>query len=134
MTTDPISDLLTRVRNASKARLRKVDIRPSQLKLAIVDLWQKTGFIRDYKLYRETESDQTGILRIYLRYVGKNEPLIHGVKRISKPSRRVYVGYEEIPQIMNGIGMSVVSTSKGVMTDQMARDNKVGGELLCTIW
>lgn len=134
MTTDPISDLLTRVRNASKARLRKVDVRPSQLKLSIVDLWKKTGFIRNYKLYRESEADTTGILRIYLKYVGKNEPLIHGVKRVSRPSRRVYVGYEKIPQIMNGIGMTVVSTSKGVMTDQMARENKVGGELICTIW
>jgi small subunit ribosomal protein S8 len=134
MMTDPIADFLTCVRNASKAKLRKVDVRPSQLKLAIADLWKKDGFIRNYKLYREDEKDTAGILRLYLKYVGKNQPIIHGVRRISRPSRRVYTKSDKTPKVMGGIGMAVLSTSKGVMSDQMARENKVGGEVICTIW
>lgn len=134
MTTDPISDLLTRVRNATKARQRKVDVPPSQVKVAIVDLWKKAGFIKNYKLYRADPKDRTGILRIYLKYVGKNRSVIQGLKRISKPSRRVYTTYEKMPRILDGIGMAIVSTSRGVLNDEMARENKVGGEVLCTIW
>ena len=91
MMTDPIADLLTRVRNANKSRHRKVDVVPTQLKVSIVDLWQKAGFIKNYKLYRQSPTDKTGLLRIYLKYVGKNQPVIHGLRRISKPSRRIYV-------------------------------------------
>ena len=131
MTTDPISDLLTRVRNAVKAKQRKVDVPPSQLKMSIVDLWMKSGFIKNYKLYRQ---DQKGILRIYLKYVGKNRSVIQGLRRISKPSRRVYATHSRIPKILGGIGISVVSTSKGVLSDAAARENKVGGEILCAIW
>lgn len=131
MTTDPISDLLTRVRNAVKARQRKVDVPPSQLKVSIVDLWMKSGFIKNYKLYRQ---DEKGILRIYLKYVGKNRPVIHGLRRISKPSRRVYAPYSKLPKVLGGIGVAVVSTSRGVLSDEAARQNKVGGEVLCSIW
>lgn len=134
MMTDPIADFLTRVRNASKAKQRKVDVRPSQLKLAIADLWKKGGFIRNYKLYRENDKDTAGILRLYLKYVGKNQPIIHGVRRVSRPSRRVYTKSDKTPKVLGGIGMAVLSTSKGVMSDQMARENKVGGEVICTIW
>lgn len=134
MMTDPIADLLTRVRNANKARLRKVDVSPTQLKISIVDLWQRAGFIKNYKLYRQSATDKTGLLRIYLKYVGKNQPVIHGLRRVSKPSRRVYVSHSKMPKILDGIGMAVVSTSRGVLNDEMAREHKVGGELLCTIW
>lgn len=131
MTTDPIADLLTRVRNAVKARQLKVDVPPSQLKVSIVDLWKKQGFIKNYKLYRQ---DEKGILRIYLKYVGKNRSVIHGLQRVSRPSRRVYSSYTKLPKVLGGIGMSVISTSRGVLTDEMARENKVGGEVLCKIW
>jgi small subunit ribosomal protein S8 len=131
MMTDPISDLLTRVRNAVKARQRKVDVPPSNLKVAIVEIWMKSGFIRNYKLYRQ---DNQGILRIYLKYVGKGRPVIQGLKRVSKPSRRVYLSYEKLPKVLGGIGVGIVSTNKGILTDVGARESKLGGELLCTIW
>mgnify|MGYP006272925601 FL=1 len=134
MMTDPIADLLTRVRNANKARHRKVDVVPTQLKVSIVDLWQRAGFIKNYKLYRQSPTDKTGLLRIYLKYVGKNQPVIHGLRRVSKPSRRVYVSHSKMPKVLDGIGMAVVSTSRGVLNDELAREHKVGGELLCTIW
>ena len=131
MNSDPIADLLTRVRNGVKARHRKVDVPPSQMKISIVDIWKKTGFIRNYKLYRDGEK---GILRIYLKYTGKDQPIIHGLKRVSKPSRRVYMPADRIPKVLSGLGIAVVSTSKGMLTDQLARENKVGGEIVCTIW
>ncbi len=134
MMTDPIADLLTRVRNANKARHRKVDVTPTQLKISIVDLWAKAGFIKNYKLYRQSPTDKTGLLRIYLKYVGKNQPVIQGLKRVSRPSRRVYVSHSKMPKVLDGIGMAVVSTSRGVLNDKLAREHKVGGELLCTIW
>lgn len=131
MVTDPIADLLTRVRNAVRARQRKVDIPPSSLKVSIVDIWKKAGFIKNYKLYRQ---EQTGVLRIYLKYVGKNQPVIHGLQRVSKPSRRVYLPSSRLPKVLGGIGMAVVSTSQGVLSDETARQSKLGGEVLCTIW
>ena len=131
MMNDPISDMLTRVRNGVKARHKKVDLPASQLKVSIVDIWKKAGFVKNYKLYQQ---DNAGILRIYLKYVGKNRSVIQGIKRVSKPSRRVYSTAEKLPKVLGGIGIAVVSTSKGIMSDQAARDNKVGGELLCTIW
>lgn len=129
--TDPISDLLTRVRNAVKAKQPKVDVPASQLKLSIVDIWKKTGFVKNYKLFRQ---DEKGVLRIYLKYVGKGQPVIQGLRRVSKPSRRVYARHDKLPKVLGGIGVAVVSTSKGVLADQTARENRVGGEVLCTIW
>jgi small subunit ribosomal protein S8 len=134
MHTDPIADLLTRVRNANKARLRKVDMPPSNLKVSIVDLWKRGGYIKNYRLYRQNAEDKTGILRIYLKFVGKNRPVIHGLRRVSKPSLRVYVRHTKIPKVRAGMGMAVISTSQGVITDQQARESHLGGELLCTIW
>jgi len=131
MYTDPIADLLTRVRNAGMARHRKVDVPSSQVKLSIVDIWKKQGFIRDFRLYRQ---GQKGVLRIFLKYASKGTPVIRGVQRVSRPSRRVYMPHDRIPKVHGGMGMSVISTSKGIVTDQMARDNRVGGEILCTIW
>jgi small subunit ribosomal protein S8 len=131
MMTDPIADLLTRVRNGVHAKQPKVDVPASQLKVAVVDLWKKGGYIRDYKLYRQ---DQRGILRIYLKYVDKGVSVIQGIRRVSKPSRRVYASYDQIPKVLNGLGMAVISTSKGVLNDDVARETKVGGEILCSIW
>lgn len=131
MVNDPIADLLTRVRNASKARLRKVDLPSSHMKVAIAEIMKDTGFIRNYKLFRQ---DEKGVLRLYLKYVGKNRSVIQGLKRVSKPSRRVYASYRKLPNVMNGIGVAIVSTSRGIVTDEVARTNKVGGEVLCTIW
>lgn len=131
MNTDPISDLLTRVRNGVKSKQRKVDVPASQLKVAIVEIWKKGGFIKNYKLYRQEEK---GVLRIYLKYAGKGKPLIHGLDRVSKPSRRVYSQARRLPKILGGIGVAVVSTSKGIMSDQAAREAKLGGEVICKIW
>lgn len=129
--TDPIADLLTRVRNSVLARQIKVDVPTSQLKVSIVDIWKKQGFIRNYKLFRH---DGKGILRIYLKYIDKNKPVIHGLRRISRPSRRVYAPHDRIPKILGGLGVAIVSTSRGVVTDEIARENRVGGEVLCSIW
>jgi small subunit ribosomal protein S8 len=131
MMTDPIADLLTQVRNASKARLRKVDVSASQTKVSIVDVMKKTGLIKNYKLFRDQDR---GVLRVYLRYFGKGFPVIRGMKRLSRPGRRVYCGYDNIPRIMGGLGITVVSTSHGIISDKMAREHKVGGELICAIW
>jgi len=129
--TDPISDLLTRVRNAVKAKQPKVDMPASQLKLSVVDIWKKTGFIKNYKLFQQ---EGKGVLRVYLKYVGKGQPVIQGLRRVSKPSRRVYSRHDRLPKVLGGLGVAVVSTSKGVLADATARENRVGGEVLCTIW
>lgn len=131
MLTDPIADLLTRVRNATRARHKKVDVPASQLKISIVELWKKVGYIRNFKLYRD---EQKGIVRIYLKYAVKGRSVIRGLKRVSRSGQRVYVPYHKIPKIMGGVGTTIISTSKGVLTGEMALEQKVGGELLCTLW
>lgn len=131
MVIDPIGDLLTQVRNAANAKHKKVDLPPSQVKIAIVDIWKNTGFIKGYKLYQH---ESKGVLRVYLKYAEKGRSVIQGIRRVSKPSRRVYASHDKIPKVRNGLGMSIISTSKGVLTDIVARENKVGGEVLCTIW
>ena len=131
MKTDPIAELLTSVRNGVKGRLRKVDVPTSRLKVAVTDILKKEGYIKNFKLYRHEEK---GIIRIYLKYVGKNLPVIRGLKRISRPSLRVYATHREIPKVLGGIGTAVISTSRGVVSDKTARDNRLGGEVLCTIW
>lgn len=131
MFTDPIADFLTRVRNASKARLKKVDVNASQMKVSLAEIWKETGYIKNFNLYRQGNK---GVLRLYLKYHGKNQPVIQGIVRISKPGRRVYARCEKIPKILNGMGVSIVSTSKGIMTDSLARESRVGGEVICKIW
>jgi len=131
MMTDPIADLLTQVRNASNARLPKVDVPSSNLKVSIVDLWKSTGYVRNYRLFKQNNMP---VLRVYLKYVGKNKPVIQGIRRVSKPSRRVYTSAERIPKVLDGLGVAIVSTSKGMLTDTLAREQKVGGEIICTIW
>lgn len=131
MNVDPIADMLTRVRNASRAKHKKVDMPASRLKVAITDIWRKSGFIRDYKLYRQHEK---AVLRIYLKYEGKGNPVIQGLQMVSRGSCRVYVNCRRLPKVLGGIGVGIISTSKGVMSDQAARESRIGGEFLCTVW
>lgn len=129
--TDPLADMLTRVRNAGTARFDKVDIPASQMKISLARILKEEGYIKNFKIIKDKKQ---GILRVYLKYDEVNKPLINGLKRVSKPSRRVYASKEEIPQVLGGLGIAVVSTSKGILTDREARRNGIGGEVLCTIW
>ena len=130
--TDPISDLLTRIRNAHLAKHDRLDVPVSRLKLEVCRLLKEEGFIRNY---REIEVDgPVNSVRIFLRYSGEGEPAINNVKRISKPGRRVYRRAGEIQPVRNGLGVGIVSTSQGLLTDAQARERKVGGEILCELW
>ena len=129
--SDPIADMLTRIRNAAKAKFNSVDIPGSTLKTEVAKILKNEGFIRNYKFLKDGKQ---GILRVYLKYGEGQSNVIYGLKRISKPSRRVYVGCKEIKPVYNGMGIAILSTSKGVMTDKRARQEKVGGEILCHVW
>lgn len=129
--TDPIADLLNRIRNGQKARFDKVDIPASQMKTSIARILKEEGYIKNFKLIRDNKQ---GILRIQLKYDETRAGSISGVKRISRPGCRVYVGHDDIPRIMNGMGVAILSTSKGLMSDRQARKEIVGGELLCSVW
>jgi small subunit ribosomal protein S8 len=128
---DPIADFLIRIKNAQKARFEKVDIPASRIKASIARILKEEGYIKNFKFIRD---EKQGILRIQLKYSEQRETAIASIKRISKPSRRVYVGHGEMPRVMNGLGVAIVSTSKGLMTDREARKQRVGGELLCSVW
>lgn len=129
--SDPISDMLTRIRNAGRARHASTDVPGSNLKAALARVLKEEGFIRNYKFIKDNKQ---GIIRIYLKYDNLNRHVIYGLQRVSKPSRRVYMGSKEVRPVLKGLGISVLSTSKGVMTDRRARKEKVGGEVLCNIW
>ena len=129
--TDSIADFLNRIRNGQKARFDKVDIPASRMKISIARILKEEGYIKNFKLIRDNKQ---GILRVHLKYDDTREGSIAGIKRISKPGCRVYVGHDEIPRIMNSMGIAVLSTSKGLMTDRQARKDSVGGELLCSVW
>jgi small subunit ribosomal protein S8 len=129
--TDPLADMLTRVRNAGAARFDKVDIPASQMKISLARILKEEGYIKNFKIIKDKKQ---GVLRVYLKYDQINKPLINGLKRSSKPSRRVYASKDEIPQVLGGLGVAIVSTSKGVVTDREARRHGIGGEVLCTIW
>lgn len=131
MLSDPIADFLNRIKNAQKARFDKVDIPASHIKTSIARILKEEGYIKNFKLIRD---DKQGILRIQLRYNESREAAISGIKRVSKPGRRVYVGHDEIPRVLNGLGISILSTSKGLMTDHQAQKERVGGEMLCSVW
>jgi small subunit ribosomal protein S8 len=131
MVSDPIGDFLNRIRNAQKARFDKVDIPASRIKANLARILKEEGYIKNYKFIRD---DKQGILRVHLKYGESRDGALAGAKRISRPGRRVYVGHEEIPRILNGMGVSIVSTSRGVMTDRQARKERVGGEVLCSLW
>lgn len=129
--SDPISDMLTRIRNAGKAKFNSVDIPGSKLKTELANVLKNEGYIRNFKFLK---NDKQGILRVYLKYDLKQANTILSLKRISKPSRRVYVKSKDIKPVYNGMGVAILSTSRGVMTDSQARKENVGGEILCTIW
>jgi len=131
MTSDPIADLLTRIRNASRAEHEKVDIPASKLKVKISELLKDEGFIKNCRLI---EDDKQGVLRVYLKYGAGNEKMISGLVRVSRPGRRVYVGKDKIPSILGGMGVAILSTSHGVMTDRQSRKQQLGGEVLAYVW
>jgi len=129
--SDPIADMLTRIRNGAKAEFAKVDIPGSKLKIELARVLKEQGYIKNHKFL---EDDKQGVLRVYLKYVGENKPAIHGLQRVSKPGCRVYTKSKEVKPVLNGLGISIVSTSKGLMTDKQAKKENVGGEVLCNIW
>ena len=129
--SDPIADMLTRIRNAAKAKFNSVDVPGSTLKIDLARILKSEGFIRNYKFLKDGKQ---GILRIYLKYGEGRSNVIYKLQRISKPSRRVYVKCKDIKPVYNGMGIAILSTSKGVMTDKKARHEKVGGEVLCHVW
>jgi small subunit ribosomal protein S8 len=128
---DPIADLLTRVRNAIQAHHETVDVPASRLKVEICRVLREQGFIQDYLV---SEEPAPGLIRITLKYMIDGAPVLHGLRRVSKPSLRVYKGCSEIRPVRSGLGIAVVSTSKGVMTGKHAHQSKVGGEVLCEVW
>lgn len=129
--TDPLADMLTRIRNAGAAKFDKVDIPASQMKISVARILKEEGFIKNYKLIKDRKQ---GLLRVYLKYDEQHRPMINGLQRVSKPSRRVYAGKEEIPLVRGGLGVAIVSTNKGILPDREARRLGVGGEVLCQIW
>ncbi|WP_163582597.1 30S ribosomal protein S8 [Gracilibacillus saliphilus] len=129
--TDPIADMLTRIRNANMVRHEKLEFPASNLKKEIADILKREGFIRDYEY---VEDNKQGILRIFLKYGTNEERVISGLKKISKPGLRVYAKADELPKVLNGLGIAIVSTSKGVLSDKEARTQAIGGEVLAYIW
>ncbi len=131
MMTDPVADLLTRIRNASRAEHEKVDIPASRLKTRVTEILKEEGFIKNFRLI---ESGKQGTLRVYLKYGPGGERMISGLTRVSKPGRRVYVGKDRVPTILAGMGVAIVSTSRGVMADRDVKKAGLGGEVLAYVW
>ena len=129
--TDPIADLLTRIRNANSAKHESVDVPASNMKKAIVEILNKEGYIKEYQVI---EDGKQGVIRITLKYGANNEKAISGLKRVSKPGLRIYASVDEMPKVLKGLGIAIVSTSKGIMTDKQARAEHVGGEVLAFVW
>ena len=128
--SDVIADMLTRIRNANNAKHETVDVPASNMKRSIADILVNEGYIKGYNI---VEDGKQGIIRITLKYNGK-EKVIKGLRRVSKPGLRIYASAEDMPRVMNGLGVAIVSTSKGIMTDKKARETKVGGEILAFVW
>lgn len=131
MMTDPIADMLSRIRNANNARHKSVDIPCSNIKKEIAKILLDEGYIKGYDV---VEDDKQGIIKIDLKYSQDGERVISGLKRISKPGLRVYVKCDDVPKVLGGLGIAIISTSKGIITDKMARKEKVGGEVICYVW
>jgi small subunit ribosomal protein S8 len=129
--SDPIADMLTRIRNANTVRHETVEMPASKIKRQIAEILKNEGFIRDCEYI---EDNKQGVLRIFLKYGPNNERVITGLKRISKPGLRVYTKASEIPRVLGGLGIAIISTSKGLMTDKQARQLKTGGEVICYVW
>ena len=130
-TTDPIADMLTRIRNANSAQHKTVDVPASKMKTAIAEILFREGYIKSFEVI---SNENQGIIRITLKYDEKGTRVIDGIKRISKPGLRVYAGKEELPKVLNGLGIAIISTSKGLKTDKEAREAGMGGEVLAYVW
>jgi small subunit ribosomal protein S8 len=130
MMTDPIADMLTRIRNASQAKHKRVDMPVSKLKTEVARILKENHFIHDHKIL---DDGRHGVLRIYLKYY-EDQPVIRNVHRVSRPGHRIYKGAKEMPRVRSGLGLAIVSTSKGVMSDRQARSQKVGGEVMALVW
>ena len=131
MMTDPISDMLIRIKNALMARHKTVVVPGSKLKLEIARILKDEGYIEDYRVVEEKPQIK---IEIVLKYDDKKRPVIAGIKRVSKPGRRIYRGYKELPRVLDGMGVAIISTSQGIMTDHEARKRRLGGEVICEIW
>jgi small subunit ribosomal protein S8 len=129
--SDPLSDLLTRLRNAMRAGHDRVDVPASRVKEAVLKVLEEEGFIASY---RKVQEGGRPVLRVGLRYDAEGEPIVAGIERVSRPGRRVYAGANEIPSVLGGLGVSIVSTSRGIVTDKKARQDGLGGEVLCNVW
>lgn len=129
--SDPVADMLTRIRNAGKAKFNSVDIPGSTLKVEVAKVMRDEGYIRNFKFVKD---DKQGILRVYLKYDKQQKHVIWNIDRVSKPSRRVYLKSKDVKPVYNGLGIAILSTSKGIMSDKNARKENVGGEVLCNIW
>ena len=129
--TDPIADMLTRIRNANSAKHETVDVPASNLKKSIAQILKDEGYIKDFTV---EDNGTQGVIHITLKYLGKQERVITGLRRVSKPGLRRYAGADELPQVLRGLGIAIISTSKGVMTDKAARAQHVGGEVLALVW
>ena len=129
--TDPIADMMTRIRNAGKSKFNSVDIPGSKIKIELAKTLKNEGYIRNYKFLKD---DKQGVIRVYLKYGPQQAHVIYRMNRVSKPSRRVYVKSKNIKPVYNGTGVAILSTSKGIMTDRQAKKDNIGGEILCTIW
>ena len=129
--SDVIADMLTRIRNANDAKHESVDIPASNLKKSIAEILLEEGYIKNFQI---VEDGKQGIIRVTLKYAAGKQKVIHGLRRVSKPGLRIYSNCEDMPKVMNGLGIAIVSTSKGVMTDKKARQNNVGGEVLAFVW
>ena len=129
--TDPVADMLTRIRNASSAKHETVDVPASNLKKAIAEILLEEGYIKSYSV---VDNGNQGMIHITLKYLGKQEKALSGLRRVSKPGLRVYAGADELPKVLKGLGIAIVSTSKGVMTDKKARELHIGGEVLAFVW
>jgi small subunit ribosomal protein S8 len=130
--TDPIADMLTRIRNANRVHFKSVDVLSSRINLNMAKVLKKSGYISGYDIKSDLRGHE--IVRVYLKYPDTKRTVITDIQRVSKPGRRVYVKSENIPQVLNGYGISILSTSRGVMTDKEARELRLGGELLCNVW
>ena len=129
--SDVIADMLTRIRNANDAKHATVDIPASNMKKVIAEILVNEGYVSAFEVI---EDGKQGIIRVTLKYTGKKQKVLRGIRRVSKPGLRIYAGCEEMPRVMNGLGIAIVSTSKGIMTDKQARKEKVGGEVLAFVW
>ena len=129
--TDPIADMLTRIRNALMASYETVDVPSSKMKVSIAKVLKAEGFIKNFKLI---EDSKQGIIKIYFKYDEEGDPILGGLKRVSKPGCRIYTKGDRVPQVLNGYGVNILSTSKGIVTDKQARKLGVGGEVLCSVW